>query len=171
MMIKMYYINILVFFLGLSGMSFGQEVRITSETGKNFSHAEVLYFKEGKVREIQQISLSGSKIKVRKNTQIAIKLPGHLPLIYVGKDLKIIDLTKSENVRGAYKIKNGKVCAVAGDFNNDYQINAMDLFLFQKYQKANNPLADLNGDGKINEKDLEIVMENNDNLYRTDFSN
>ncbi len=169
MMTKKYILIFFLFLLGIPELHYGQRIKIASETGKVYTEGEILYIRDGVVVQSEKVSFSNVNIKKNKDMQIAVRLPGHLPLLYSAKKFKEIDLRNPENVKGVYKIKEGQVQAIVGDFNGDYQINAMDLFLFQKYTNENNLLADLNGDGKIDETDKKIIMENNDKLYRTGF--
>jgi hypothetical protein len=105
---------------------------------------------------------------------IVVKHRNHLPIASktVVNHQSFCDLTLPSQVYGEAKLVNGKSVMIAGNVHNEpgdvNEINASDFFYVS--QAMDNHLTgyvseDVNLDGVVNEKDLQIVKNHSEKLY------
>lgn len=108
-------------------------------------------------------------------TEAVIYVPGHLPLRLIHIEGTQLDFTDPKRLhpRCAYILKGGKAALVAGELGSLPDethpiINAYDMELFLQMQPTQSLEADFNGDGRVDEQDMEILLKNQSLLFTTE---
>lgn len=87
--------------------------------------------------------------------QVQVIIPGILKLVKTGLSVnKTVDLSTSMGTFTLYLPKKG------GDLTGDFKVDINDFQNFSDSLKNSTAAGDINGDGKVNAKDLAILMKN-----------
>ncbi|MGQ9864416.1 MAG: hypothetical protein ACUVRD_08070 [Bacteroidia bacterium] len=118
------------------------------------------------------LAFKNARAEVRLPTgvyTVVLQVEHHLPLIYKGPmrlPVKEIDFTRAEHLIPPFgKDTAGRAFAYAGDWGSlpdesKRVINAYDVELFLQRLAVQDPGLDFNGDGVVDKKDYDIVLEN-----------
>lgn len=110
-------------------------------------------------------------------SRVILSAGGHLPvvLVYEPEHGYRLDFTDPKRLhsKSAYVLRDGRAALAAGDLGAlpgepHPVINAYDIELFLQAEKAQDLRADFTGDGRVDEKDFQLLLKNQSQLLETE---
>lgn len=93
---------------------------------------------------------------IDQSYEIVIKIPGHFE-----RHVKVDEMVDSYDALNSGKLKYFYYATIrGGDVNQDNVIDLLDVIYIETYLGTNKRSADINFDGKVDEKDLDYVKRN-----------